>query len=98
MELSSYSLYILIPARTRSKQAAEAGLKYILFGAAATSLALYGLSFIIATHHVTTISALSTLDWSLSQNPLAVAGLTLFLGGMFFKLALFPFHFWCPDV
>jgi NADH-quinone oxidoreductase subunit N len=27
-----------------------------------------------------------------------VAGLTLFLGGLFYKLALFPFHFWCPDV
>ncbi|MDR1487207.1 MAG: NADH-quinone oxidoreductase subunit N [Deltaproteobacteria bacterium] len=98
MELSSYSLYILIPARTRSKQAAEAGLKYILFGAAATALALYGLSFIIATHHVTTIKDLALLDWSMADSALAVVGLTLFLGGMFFKLALFPFHFWCPDV
>jgi NADH-quinone oxidoreductase subunit N len=98
MELSSYSLYVLIPKRSHSKEAAEAGLKYILFGAAATALALYGLSLIIATQHVTFIAALTGLDWSLSSNPLAVVGLTLFLGGMFFKLALFPFHFWCPDV
>ncbi|MDR2367056.1 MAG: NADH-quinone oxidoreductase subunit N [Deltaproteobacteria bacterium] len=98
MELASYSLYVLIPKRSHSKAAAEAGLKYILFGAAATALALYGLSLIIASQHVTFIGALATLDWSLATKPLAVVGLSLFLGGMFFKLALFPFHFWCPDV
>ncbi|MDR1546733.1 MAG: NADH-quinone oxidoreductase subunit N [Deltaproteobacteria bacterium] len=98
MELSSYSLYVLIPARTRSKAAAEAGLKYILFGAAATALALYGLAFIIASQHHTQLGALAGLDWRLATNPLAVTGLTLFMGGLFFKLALFPFHFWCPDV
>jgi NADH-quinone oxidoreductase subunit N len=27
-----------------------------------------------------------------------VVGLTLFMVGFFYKLALFPFHFWCPDV
>ncbi|MDR1656482.1 MAG: NADH-quinone oxidoreductase subunit N [Deltaproteobacteria bacterium] len=98
MELSSYALYVLIPARTRSKQAAEAGLKYILFGAAATALALYGLAMIIATQGGTVISELSQKTWLVPDNILAVAGLTLFLSGMFFKLALFPFHFWCPDV
>ncbi len=98
MELASYSLYILIPLRARSKEAAEAGVKYILFGAAATALALYGLSWIIASQHTTYIPDLVGLDWSLAGNPLATMGLSLFLGGMFYKLALFPFHFWCPDV
>jgi NADH-quinone oxidoreductase subunit N len=98
LELSSYSLYVLIPVRAKSKEAAEAGLKYILFGAAATALALYGLSWIIAAQGTTYISALASLPWGLSESPLAVMGLTLFLGGLFFKLALFPFHFWAPDV
>jgi NADH-quinone oxidoreductase subunit N len=97
LELASYSLYILIPIRAHSKPAAEAGLKYILFGAAATALALYGLSWIIAAQHTTYIQELTLADWSL-DNPLATVGLCLFLGGLFFKLALFPFHFWCPDV
>jgi NADH-quinone oxidoreductase subunit N len=98
LELSSYSLYILIPVRARSKAAAEAGLKYILFGAAATALALYGLSFIIAAQETTYLAKLSELPWGFADKPLAVIGLSLFLGGLFFKLALFPFHFWCPDV
>ena len=98
MELASYSLYILIPLRAKSRPAAEAGIKYILFGAAATALALYGLSWIIASQHTTYIAELAGKDWSFASNPLAAIGLSLFLAGMFYKLALFPFHFWCPDV
>jgi NADH-quinone oxidoreductase subunit N len=98
LELASYSLYAIIPARARSKGAAEAGLKYILFGAAATALSLYGLSWIMAAQGTTYISLLAQADWSMAASPLAVMGLSLFLAGMFFKLALFPFHFWCPDV
>ncbi|MGL4208974.1 MAG: NADH-quinone oxidoreductase subunit N [Candidatus Adiutrix sp.] len=98
MELASFSLYILIPLRAKSKGAAEAGMKYILFGAGATAVALYGLSWIMASQHTTYIAELALKDWSFATNPLAVAGLSLFLVGMFFKLALFPFHFWCPEV
>ncbi|MDR2725829.1 MAG: NADH-quinone oxidoreductase subunit N [Candidatus Adiutrix sp.] len=97
LELASYSLYIVIPLRARSREAAEAGLKYILFGAAATAVALFGLSWIIAGQQTTFIQELMFRDWDFAQNPLAVAGLTLFMGGLFYKLALFPFHFWAPD-
>lgn len=98
LELSSYSLYVLIPLRGRTRESAEAGAKYILFGAAATALSLYGLSHIIAAQHTTYIAGLVKSDWSFAANPEAVMGLGLFLCGMFYKLALFPFHFWCPDV
>ncbi len=98
LELSSYSLYVLIPIRGRTKESAEAGAKYILFGAAATALSLYGLSHVMASQHTTYISELMGKDWSFATNPEAVLGMGLFLCGMFYKLALFPFHFWCPDV
>ncbi len=98
LELSSYSLYVLIPMRDRTRESAEAGAKYILFGAAATAVSLFGLSFIMSSQHSTYIAALAHGDWTWAGNPSAVMGLTLFLCGMFYKLALFPFHFWCPDV
>ena len=98
MEMASYSLYVLIPLRAKDKGAAEAGLKYILFGAAATALALFGLSWIFASQGTSYLAELMTKDWSFAANPMACVGLSLFLGGMFYKLALFPFHFWCPDV
>ena len=98
LELSSYSLYTLIPLRAHDRGAAEAGIKYILFGAVATALALYGLSYVLASQQTTYIAALAAKSWAWADAPMAVVGLSLFLAGMFYKLALFPFHFWCPDV
>lgn len=98
LEISSYSLYAVIPLRGKEKGAAEAGIKYILFGAVATALALYGFSYILASQHTSYIAQLAQRTWTWDGQPMAVVGLSLFMGGMFFKLALFPFHFWCPDV
>jgi len=98
LEISSYSLYALIPLRDKDPRAAEAGIKYILFGAAATALALFGLSYVIAVQNSTYLEVLATKPWSFSAAPLAVIGLTAFFIGFLFKLALFPFHFWCPDL
>lgn len=98
LELSSYSLYTVIALRGNSKAAAEAGIKYILFGAVATALALYGFSYILAGVHTTYLSELVKANWTFAVAPMAVTGMALFLVGMFYKLALFPFHFWCPDV
>lgn len=98
LEISSYSLYAIIPIRAKERSAAEAGIKYILFGAVATAVSLYGLSYILASQHSSYLVDLAQADWSWANNPMAVVGLSLFLAGMFYKLALFPFHFWCPDV
>jgi NADH-quinone oxidoreductase subunit N len=98
LELSAYSLYALIPLRGQDRRAAEAGVKYILFGAAVTALALYGLSYIITAKHTTYLAVMASTSWKFADSPLAVIGLILFLAGFFYKLALFPFHFWCPDV
>jgi proton-translocating NADH-quinone oxidoreductase chain N len=98
LELASYSLYALIPLRAKEPAAAEAGIKYILFGAMVTALAMYGLSYILGAHHTTYLQELAGKDWSWSANPAAMIGLALFLGALFYKLALFPLHFWCPDV
>jgi proton-translocating NADH-quinone oxidoreductase chain N len=98
LELSSYSLYALIPLRANDPKAAEAGIKYILFGAAATALSLFGLSYILADQHSSYFITLATKQWTWTNAPLGVIGITLFMTGFFYKLALFPFHFWAPDV
>jgi len=98
LELSSYSLYAIVALRRTERRAAESAVKYIMFGAAATALALYGFSYILAAQHTSYIAELGTKAWSWSQQPMAIVGLTLFMCGMFYKLALFPFHFWAPDV
>ena len=98
LELSSYSLYALIPLRASDPRASEAGIKYILFGAAATALSLFGLAYILMDQHSGYLAVLSQKSWTWKEAPLGVMGLTLFMAGFFYKLALFPFHFWAPDV
>ncbi|WP_320176011.1 NADH-quinone oxidoreductase subunit N [Maridesulfovibrio sp.] len=98
LELSSYALYSIIALRAKDKGAAEAAIKYIMFGAVSTAVALYGFSYILAGMHTTYLAELVQKTWSFDAAPMAVTGMALFLLGMFYKLALFPFHFWCPDV
>jgi NADH-quinone oxidoreductase subunit N len=96
LEISSYSLYSLISLRQGNKPAAEAAIKYILFGAAATAISLFGLSFILACAHT---SYLVQMGGRITMEcPIALIGTTMFLISFFYKLALFPFHFWAPDV
>ena len=99
MELSSYSLYILIPLRKQTfGNQMEAAIKYIIFGAAATGVMLFGMSYLFGLTQSTYLPVLiQKLPLLLSQ-PLAVVGLLLVLCGFFFKLAVIPFHFWAPDV
>ena len=98
LEVASFSLFPLVPLRSEDKGAAEAGIKYIFFGAAATAIGLFGFSYILATQHTTYLIDLAQKPWAWSEAPMAVMGLTLFLSAILFKLALFPFHFWAPDV
>ena len=98
LELASFSLFPLVLLRGENREAAEAGIKYIFFGAVASVISLFGFSYILASQHSTYLALLVSLPWEWSTNPLAVAGVTLFLCGVLFKLALFPFHAWAPDV
>jgi NADH-quinone oxidoreductase subunit N len=98
LEVASLSLFALVPLRAREPRAVEAGTKYILFGAAATALSLYGYAYILATQHTGYLSALAGANWGIMTNPGASMGLALLLCGFLYKLALFPFHAWAPDV
>ncbi|QJT10158.1 NADH-quinone oxidoreductase subunit N [Oceanidesulfovibrio marinus] len=98
LEISSYSVYALIPLRANDRHAAEGGIKYIMFGAVATAVALFGYAYVLAGAHSSYIADLQGLTLTFQAQPWVVVGLSLFLVGFLFKLALFPFHFWCPDV
>lgn len=98
LELSSYSLYILVPMRKGDGTQVEAGIKYLMVGASASAVMLFGLSYIFGVTHTTYVVEIIKVLPGLMTSPGAVVGLLLVLCGFFFKLAVFPFHFWAPDV
>ncbi len=98
LELSSYSLYILVPLRRGDGIDVEAGIKYLFIGAVSSGFMLFGLSYIFGATHSTYLSEILPRLPELVQSPIGVVGLVLTLAGFFFKLSVFPFHFWAPDV
>jgi NADH-quinone oxidoreductase subunit N len=98
LELSSYSLYILVPMRRGDGIDVEAGIKYLFIGAVSSGFMLFGLSYIFGATHTTYLSEILPRLPLLVASPIGVLGLLLTLAGFFFKLSVFPFHFWAPDV
>ena len=98
LELASFSLYILVPLRTGDELDVEAGIKYLFIGITASCVMLFGMSYIFGVAHTTYLAEIMERLPLLIQQPAAVIGLALMLSGFFFKLAVFPFHFWVPDV
>ncbi len=98
LELSSYSLYVLVYLRVDLRQGIRAGLTYFLIGAAASAVMIFGLALLYGAAQSAYLADLMTVLPGLLHQPMVAIGLLLTLAGFFFKLAVFPFHFWAPDV
>ncbi len=98
LELSSYTLYLLVPMRRGLERNDEAAVKYFMIGACASALMIFGISYLFGVTHTTYIADMIRILPSVMGQPAAIIGLILTLSGFFFKQALFPFHSWAPDV
>jgi len=98
LELSSYSLYILVALRKDEQFGLEAGLKYFLVGIFASAVMLFGVALLYSATNATYVTEMIRILPGMLDTPTVVIGLLLTLSGFFFKLAVFPFHFWAPDV
>jgi NADH-quinone oxidoreductase subunit N len=101
LELSSFAVYIMVPMRDdegKLRFQMEAGIKYLLFGVTATGFMLFGMSYMYGLTGSTELSVVITKLSTMWSNPAAVISMMMVLAGFFYKLAIFPFHFWVPDV
>ncbi len=98
IEMISICSYILI-GMGLSKNNIESSFKYLVFGALSSGIMLFGISLILVK---TSNLYFSGFEFSYSgvfeQADLLSLGLIMAFSGIFFKLSLFPFHFWVPDV
>jgi NADH-quinone oxidoreductase subunit N len=96
LETFSLCFYILAAYFKRSEASSEAGLKYFLTGAFASSFTLFGIALVFGATGTIAIDRFSAAG--ASGDPLLAAGLVFLLAGFGFKIALAPFHSWAPDV
>lgn len=107
IEMASVPGYVLVGFQKGRQRSGEAALKYLVYGAGAAGILLYGVSLLagsLGTALLPEMASRVALIWETSGGSIgSPMGRTVLLGillvfvGIAFKLALVPFHFWCPD-
>ncbi len=98
LEIVSLSFYTMVGFKF-TKQSAEAALKYILTGALATALMLYGISFLYGfTGELNFTNPAYPYLLAEINSHLAIFALLLATCALLFKLSVVPLHIWAPDV
>lgn len=111
LEMVSVPTYILVGLSRRNIRAQEATGKYFFLGAFAAAITLYGFSFLYGAagttqlfgpvasgQSVATAVGAALADPLSDDRQLVVIGLLLSLGGLAFKVAAVPLHFYVADV
>ena len=99
LEMSNLALYAL-SGFLKDRKSSEAGLKYLLLGAVASAVFLYGMALIYGitgTTHLAEIAAAIPAG-GLAANPALLMGVVMLVAGFGFKIATVPFQMWIPDV
>jgi NADH-quinone oxidoreductase subunit N len=101
IETASIPSYAIVGFDKKDRVAAEASLKYMVFGAICAAVMLYGASLLyglVGSLNIEDIARYTAMQLSAGENRLLLgSALLCFLVGIAFKISAVPFHFWCPD-
>jgi len=98
LEFVAVCLYVLAAFTNDNRLTVEAGLKYLVTGALASGVLVYGISFIYGASGATGFVEVAKALGSTGGNTYLIIGLTLLVIGLTFKISSIPFHVWAPDV
>jgi len=99
IELLSILSYVLTAFLHKDPKSSEAAIKYFLYGAAASAIMLYGMSFLYGITGSTNLAQIAVeLTSAGSFDELVLSAVVLLLVGFGFKVSAVPFHQWAPDV
>lgn len=97
LEIATIPMYALTAWNKKDQLGSEAATKYILMGSVATAFELFGFSYLYgfagSLHFSEILAAVAT-----GTSPLLWVAVLFLFCGIGFKLTLFPFYTWAPDV
>ena len=94
LELQTFSIFILIAKNRSSIKSSEAGLKYFMLGALSSGFYLLGLVILFNFGFSLNLSEIIYFY----EDIFVLFSTFLIIFSLFFKLTLFPLHFWVPDI
>lgn len=108
LETVTVGLLILVAYSRTSAFSLEAGLKYLILAALSSSLLLFGIVLLYGvagspsldgfTNDAMSFAALAHFIEANPSNLLVRLGIILIVSGLAFKIGVFPFQIWIPDV
>ena len=96
LEAFTFAFYILVAIKRNSAKGGEAGLKYLLNGTLSAAIMSMGIALVYASRGTIKLAELVPVNGA--PEPLFLAGCSLMLLGLAFKLSLVPAHLWTADV
>jgi NADH-quinone oxidoreductase subunit N len=99
MELVGLTSYVMAGYMRNSLRSTEASLKYVIFGAVSSGIMLFGMSLLFGmTGQMTFVGIRDALVINPVNELAMLVVLVMIMAGFGYKIAMVPFHFWCPDV
>lgn len=106
IEMTSVPSYVMVGFLKGRRKSSEASFKYVVYGAGAAGVMLYGISLLTGLLGTANLPELAIRLNELvgheagMGDPVVrtvVMAAMMVMVGIAFKLSIFPFHFWCPD-
>ncbi len=106
IEMTSVPSYAMVGFLKGRRTSSEAAFKYVVYGAGAAGVMLYGISLMAGLLGTASFPEMAArLNLVIGSGPLKLdatlvtllLSIVMILVGIAFKLSIFPFHFWAPD-
>ena len=98
LELASLPSYALVAFLKKNRGSVESGLKYFLIGSVSSGVMLFGISLVYATTGSLILGDVaSAIGEGTEMVGVLGVGVLMIAGGVAYKTASVPFHFWAPE-
>ncbi|MFD1599791.1 NADH-quinone oxidoreductase subunit N [Halobellus rarus] len=97
LELASLPSYALVAFLKKNRGSVEAGLKYFLIGSVSSGVMVFGISLVYAVTGSLVLGDVAAAIGDTEMAGVLGMGVLMIVGGVAYKTASVPFHFWAPE-